>query len=143
MTNEEFAKLRLACRGAGFSNVDAIKLRAALETGSEEILKSVLDGYATKEIKAIQAEEKKARQAEEQELDELARMSQEFAGIISDPTRPDLAPELSRDELREVLRDTKRKEQTHELVGDELAALEREVAESMRSPGQPIEQILD
>lgn len=139
MTNEEFRKLQLACREAGLSNNDAIRIRTAAETGAGSLLKSVLDGNTAGALKAIQAEEAKAAQAKRTELDALADIDKAVLAAMSDSLHQYSEPLLSRQELEAVYQDSNIAEP--ELSKEELAALEQEIAESMRQPGQPLEDL--
>ena len=140
MTNEEYMKMRRACIGAGLSNSDAIRLRTALETGSEELLKSVLDGHSTKALKAIQTEEAKARQAKTSEIDELADLARAAAAAMADPAHPDNAPLLDRSELEEVWSANNREEPA--LSEEQLKQLEEQTARAMTMPGSDWREIL-
>lgn len=141
MTNEEYMKMRRACIGAGLSNSDAIRLRTALETGSEELLKNVLDEHSTKTLREIQAAELKAAQAKESAIDELSSLAQTSAAAMADPAHPDKSPLLNRSELEEILSANNREEP--ELSEEQLKQLEEQTARAMALPGDDWKNYLD
>lgn len=141
MTNEEFRKLQLACREAGLSNNDAIRIRAAAETGAGSLLKSVLDGNTAGALKAIQAEEAKARQTKASGIDELANLARTAAAAMADPAHPDNAPLLDRSELEEVWSANNR--EAPALSEEQLKQLEEQTARAMTMPGSDWRNYLD
>lgn len=141
MTNEEYVKMRRACIGAGLSNTDSIRLRTALETGSEELLKSVLDGHSTKTLREIQATELKAAQAKASGIDELANLARTAAAAMADPAHPDNAPLLDRSELEEVWSANNR--EAPALSEEQLKQLEEMTAQAMTLPGSDWRNYLD
>lgn len=141
MTNEEYVKMRQACIGAGLSNNDAIRLRTALETGSEELLKNILDEHSTKTLREIQATELKAAQAKESAIDELSSLAQTAAAAMTDPVHPDKAPFLSKKELESVYQNITVEEP--ELSEEQLKQLEEQTARAMTLPGSDWRNYLD